>query len=107
MTGLLLTAALLAALTAVAWRRLARTRQRRHEARAPGASAELALPIVSWDEMRPHVEGGRCGRCGSRLAQRGEGSREAAGRRLRVVRLECAECETPVEVWFDTTALRH
>jgi len=43
--------------------------------------------------------------CGGYLERTGEGTREAGGRRYRVARLCCQECETPEEVFFDTTDL--
>jgi hypothetical protein len=45
--------------------------------------------------------------CGGYLERRGEGSRDVAGQRYRVARLECQDCERVEEVFFDTTDLLH
>jgi hypothetical protein len=45
--------------------------------------------------------------CGGYLERTGEGTREAGGRRFRVARLACQECERPDEVFFDTTDILH
>jgi hypothetical protein len=37
----------------------------------------------------------------------GEGSRAVDGRRYRVARLVCDECDEAVEVFFDTTGVLH
>ena len=43
--------------------------------------------------------------CGGYLERGGEGTRESGGRRFRVTRLRCQECEVVDEVFFDTTEL--
>jgi len=43
--------------------------------------------------------------CGGYLERSGEGTRESGGRRFRVARLRCQECEAVDEVFFDTTEL--
>jgi len=45
--------------------------------------------------------------CGGYLERMGEGTREAGGRRYRVARLRCQECEAVDEVFFDTTDVLH
>lgn len=93
-------------MAAMARQRWRRARLRRLASELPGASAELAIPIASFDEIDDHVRRRRC-TCGGYLARRGEGSREVTGRRLRVVRLECLDCERSVEVFFDTAGVAH
>jgi hypothetical protein len=106
MIGWLLLAALVAALIATASRRARRARLRRLAAARPGASPELAIPIRSYGEMDEHLDGRWC-ICGGYLERRGEGTRDADARRLRVARLRCQECETEAEVFFDTTDVLH
>jgi hypothetical protein len=104
--GLLLALALLAALVATGVRRGRRVARERAAARAPGAKLERALPVESFDEMDFALRQRRCP-CGGSYALQGEGTREIAGRRYRVARLECRSCETAAAVFFDVTALRH
>jgi hypothetical protein len=105
-THLLLVAALVAAVTAVLLRRRRRRRLREAARTRPGASAELAIHIRSFAEMDEHLVQRWC-HCGGYLERRGEGSRDVDGRRFRVARLECQECESVDEVFFDTTDLLH
>src|SRR5436190_1345869 len=72
----------------------------------PGASGELAIHVRSYGEVDDHL-GRRWCACGGFLERTGEGSRVAAGRRLRVVRMVCQECERVDEVFFDTTDVLH
>ena len=105
-TGLLLGVAVLTAVVGVGLRRLRRARLR-HAARGrPGASAENAIFIRSYTEMDSHLAGRWC-HCGGFLERQGEGTREVGGRRYRVARLGCQECEAVEEVFFDTTDVLH
>ncbi len=106
MTQLLLVLALAAAIAVLARRRWRRARLRTLAATRPGASPALAIPITAFDEIDEHLRQRRCA-CGGYLARRGEGSRELAGQRYRVARLECLDCERTEEVFFDTTDLLH
>jgi hypothetical protein len=103
---LLLVAALVAAIVVTASRRLRRARLRRAAASRPGASAARAIPIRSFAEIDAHLARRWC-RCGGYLERTGEGSRETSGRRLRIARLRCQECERLDEVYFDATELVH
>lgn len=106
MTSLLLVAALAAAVVVLGRRRWRRARLRRLADTRPGASPALAIPITAFDEIDEHLRQRRCA-CGGYLARRGEGSRDLAGQRYRVARLECLDCERAEEVFFDTTELLH
>ena len=104
MTSLLFTLAILAALIAMGIRRW-RARQRKIEAASrPGATAENAIYIRSFEEMDDTLRKRWCS-CGGFLELEGEGSRESGGRRLRVARMRCHECEEAALVFFDTTDL--
>lgn len=81
-------------------------RLRRAAETRPGASPERAIYARSFTEIDAHLRGRWCF-CGGFLERSGEGTREAGGRRFRVVRLSCQECETIDEVFFDTTDLLH
>jgi hypothetical protein len=105
-TQLLLVVVLAAAIVVLARRRWRRARVRRLASRRPGASPEQAVPIDAFDEMDAHLRHRSCP-CGGYLARRGEGSRDAAGRRYRVARLECLDCGRVDEVFFDTTDVAH
>lgn len=104
--GLLLAAALVAALMVSGARRLRRTRLRRAARTRAGASPELAIAIRSWGEIDDHLVHRWC-TCGGYLERRGEGTRETGGRRYRIARLACQECEAEEVVFFDTTDLLH
>ncbi len=106
MLGLLIGAAVLLALASVLARRVRRRRLDRADATRAGSSAERAVYVRSFTEIDDHLSGLWC-RCGGYLERRGEGTREEGGRRLRVARLVCQECERPREVFFDTTELLH
>jgi hypothetical protein len=103
---LALSAALVAALIAVALRRARRARLRRLARTRPGGTPENAIAIRSFGEMDEHLARRWCV-CGGYLERRGEGTREAGGRRLRVARLACQECEREDELFFDTTGVLH
>jgi hypothetical protein len=105
-TSLLLVAALVAAMVMLGRRRWRRARLRKLASTRPGASPALGIPITGFDEMDVHLRLRRCA-CGGYLERRGEGSREVAGQRYRVARLECQDCERVEEVFFDTTDLLH
>ena len=103
---LLFVAAIVAAVTAVGVRRWRRAALRRAAAQQPGASEERAIYVRSYTEMDDHLAQRWC-TCGGYLERSGEGSREASGRRLRIARLACQECERTTEVYFDTTDVLH
>lgn len=104
--SLLLTLAIVAAVVAVARKRLRRTRLRRAARGRAGATPDLAIAIRSFAEIDDQL-GGRWCHCGGYLERTGEGSRDAGARRFRVVRLCCQECEDVTEVFFDTTEVVH
>ena len=106
MTTVLFVAAIAAALVAMGARRWRRVRLRRAARTRPGASAELAIHIRSYADMDTHLAQHWCA-CGGYLEHRGEGTREIGGRRFRIARFVCQECEAPDEVFFDTTDLLH
>jgi len=91
---------------AVGSRRLRRARLRRAAAGRPGTSPERAIYIRSYGDLDEHLAGRWCV-CGGYLERTGEGTREAGGRRFRVARLACQECEAVEEVFFDTTEVLH
>jgi hypothetical protein len=99
-------AAIVTALASLGARRWRRTRLARAARTRAGASVELAIHIRSYAEMDGHLSGRWCA-CGGYLERLGEGTREVSGRRLRVARLRCQECERVDEVFFDTTELLH
>ena len=102
----LMAVAILAAVGVTAARRLGRLQRQRAARQGPGSSPERAISIQSYTEMDAQLASRRCV-CGEPLTRTGEGSREVAGRRLRVARLVCEECERLHEVYFDTSTLRH
>ena len=93
---------IVAAVCAVGVRRWRRLRLRRAAATRAGSSLERAITIRSYVEMDEHLVRRWC-MCGGYLERSGEGTRESGGRRFRVARLRCQECETVDEVFFDTT----
>ena len=106
MLGLLIGLAVVAAVVAVAGRRLHRLRLDRAARTRAGASPDHPLYIRSYAEMDEHL-GRRWCRCGGYLERTGEGSRQVGDRRFRIVRLVCQECEAVEEVFFDTTDVVH
>jgi hypothetical protein len=106
MTGLVLAAAIVAAVVATGLRRWRRARLERAARTRPGSSAAHAIHIRSYAEMDEHLARRWCA-CGGYLEQAGEGTREVGGRRFRVARLSCQECGRIDEVFFDTTDLLH
>ncbi len=106
MITILFVAAIVAALVSVGARRRRRARLARAARTRQGASVELAIPIRSYGEMDTYLSRRWCA-CGGYLERLGEGTREVSGRRLRVARLRCQECETMDEVFFDTTEVLH
>jgi hypothetical protein len=106
MLHLLLVAALLAAIVVMAGRRHRRRRLVRAAATRAGSSLENAIAIQRFDEMDDHLRTRWC-HCGGYLERRGEGTRDAAGRRYRTARLRCQECEADALVFFDTTDVLH
>ena len=103
---LLMTAAIVAAVIAVARRRLRRSALRRAAQDREGASVDRAIAVRSFTEMDDHLARRWC-HCGGYLERTGEGTREIGGRRFRVARLACQECESVEEVFFDTTDVLH
>jgi hypothetical protein len=103
---LLLVAALVAAIAVTVARRLRRGRLRRAAASRPGATVARAIPIRSFAEIDAHLARRWC-QCGGYLERTGEGSRETSGRRFRIARLRCQECDRLDEVFFETTELVH
>jgi hypothetical protein len=101
-TGLLLSLAILAAVFTIGMRRLRRRRLRRAAATRAGVSPERAIPIRSYAEIDEHLAQRWC-LCGGYLERTGEGTRVSDGRRFRVARLRCQECDRVDEVFFDTT----
>ena len=106
MTIVLFVLAIVAALVAMGLRRARRARLRRAVATREGSSAERAIHILSYGEMDDHLGGRWCG-CGGYLERTGEGTREEGGRRFRIARLRCQECEEVNAVFFDTTDIPH
>jgi hypothetical protein len=105
-TSILFTLAILAAVVAVGVRRMRRTRLRRAAETRPGSSLERAIYIRSYGDMDEHLAGRWCV-CGGYLERTGEGTRDSGGRRYRIARLACQECEALAEVFFDTTDVLH
>lgn len=106
MTGLLFVAVIVAALIVLSTRRWRRQRLRRAARTRPGSTPGSAIVIRSYGEMDDHLRGRWC-HCGGYLERAGEGTREIDGRRYRVARQRCQECEEAYEVFFDTTDVLH
>ena len=104
MIGVLFVAAIVAAVIAMGWRRRRRSRLQSAALERAGASFDKAIYIRTFSEMDDHVHRRWCS-CGGFLELSGEGSRERDGRRYRVARMRCHECEEESEVFFDTTDL--
>jgi hypothetical protein len=103
---LVMTVAIVVAVVAVAGRRWSRRRLRLAAATRPGATPDQAIWVRSFAEIDDHL-GRRWCHCGGYLERTGEGTREQAGRRYRIARLQCQECEDSAEVYFDTTEIVH
>ena len=105
MAGLVFTLALLAALGAVAARRvLAGLEKRRREkanSERPGYNPDSFVKIARFDEIDDAVATWRCS-CGGLLDRIGEGARPG----MRVVRCVCVVCEEDVDLFFDLSELR-
>ena len=106
MMVVLFTLAIVAAVVSLGLRRLRRRRLRRAAASRAGSSPERAIHVRSYGEMDGHLAQRWCF-CGGYLERTGEGTREIGGRRFRVARLACQECESVEEVFFDTTDVLH
>ena len=104
--SLLLTAAIVAAVVALARRRMRRHALRRAARERAGATTDLAIAVRTFSEIDEHLARRWC-HCGGYLERAGEGSRETGGRRFRVARLRCQECDDAAEVYFDTTEVMH
>jgi hypothetical protein len=99
---LLLAVAIAAAVVAFWLRRRRRGRLRVAARGRAGGSVANSIYIRSYAEIDEHLARLWCG-CGGYLERRGEGTRETGGRRFRVARLACQECEEVMEVVFETT----
>jgi len=106
MIGLLLSLALVAALSVTGYRALRRHRRRRRLASLDGGSRATAIAVEAFSEIDDHLARREC-RCGGLLAGHGERSEADGQRILRVVRVECRRCEERGEVWFDATLAYH
>ncbi|MFN2377897.1 MAG: hypothetical protein ABR538_15285 [Candidatus Binatia bacterium] len=106
MIGLLLLAALVAALGATGYRVARRRRRRRLLAALAGGSRPTAIDVDAFTEIEDHLTLRECP-CGGLLASLGERSETVGPRRWRVVRVECRRCEELGEVWFDVTTAYH
>jgi hypothetical protein len=104
--SLLLAAAVIAAVVAVATRRLSLASRHRLVREGPGSSEERSISVRSFAEMDASLDARMCP-CGGHYDRTGEGTREAAGRRYRVARLVCGTCEQGLVVFFDTTDVLH
>ena len=104
MIGIFFALAIFAALGAMGLRRFRRKHLQKAAASRPGGRADNAIYIRSFDEMDEHLRRRWCS-CGGFPEPAGEGTRELEGRRFRVARLTCQECEETSEVFFDTTDL--
>ncbi len=103
MIGLLLAIAVLAAVLAVGVRRFQKARTAR---RRPGATIYRPVLVRRFDEIDAALRGRAC-RCGGVFRLAGETSRVAGGRRFRIARLVCSECERDELMYFDVTAVFH
>ena len=106
MIGLVLLAALLAALSVTGYRWLRRRRLGSRLAAIDGGSRATAIAVEAFSEIDDHLAKREC-RCGGLLASHGERSEPNGARILRVVRVECRRCEERGEVWFDATLAYH
>jgi hypothetical protein len=104
--SLLLAIAVVAAVLAVATRRLGLAGRQRLAREGPGSSEERSIPVRSFSEMDASLDVRVCP-CGGHYDRTGEGTRDAGGRRYRVARLVCRTCERRLEVFFDTTDVLH
>jgi hypothetical protein len=105
-SGLVLLAALVAAMVAMAVRRARVLRLDHADARRSGGSEDDPVYVRSFDDIEAHLATLWC-RCGGYLERHGEGSRQCGDRRQRIARLVCQECDRPREVFFDTTDVAH
>jgi len=104
--GLALTLALVVALSVSGYRLVRRLRLRRRMAALPGATADSAMPVASFDEIDLEVARRRCV-CGGRYDSHGESSSERHSKRLRVALLECRMCERRTRLYFDVSNIYH
>lgn len=103
MIGALFTLAIVAAVVALAARRL---RLYHAERQRPGATLRSAVVVAGFDEMDIAIAARRC-RCGGDYALTGEMSRAIEGRRFRISRLSCKECGREALMHFDVTLVFH
>lgn len=106
MIGLLIALAVVAAVASTALRRRRRARIRELAQEREGGTDARAIPITSYDEMDPWIAGRVCV-CGGRLTRIGEGTHAARGRRFRIARMRCDDCDQLDELYFDTTDVTH
>ncbi len=106
MTGLLIGLALIIALAVTGWRATRRLRLRARLQALPGGSAETAMVVSSFADIEEEIRRRRC-HCGGRYDAYGEGSREAAGKRLRAVHVVGRFCEKQSSIHFDVSRLFH
>lgn len=104
MTTIFFVVAIVAAMAAMGYRRYRKHSMQTAAQHMPGSSVENAIYIRTFDEMDEHMRKRWCS-CGGFLEVTGEGTREDDGKRFRVARMECHECEETCEVFFDTTDL--
>lgn len=102
---LLLAAAIAAAVIAFWLRRRRRVRLRVAARTRPGSTSN-PIYVRSYAEIDDHLARRWC-HCGGYVERQGEGTRESEGRRFRVARVACQECEDVSEVVFDTTDVLH
>lgn len=107
MLSLLFTLAIVAAVVATYGRRWRKSRLRKAARSEPGATPERPLMVRSFTDIDDVLRARWCPSCGGFLERRGEGTRAVDGRRLRIARLVCQECEEPDEIFFDTTEVLH
>jgi hypothetical protein len=104
--GLALTLALIIALSVAGYRLVRRLRLARRLAALPGATADNAMPVASFDQIDQEIARRRCV-CGGRYDNHGESSSERHSARLRVASLECRMCERRTRLYFDVSNLYH
>lgn len=69
----------------------------------PGGSAERAIPIGSSSQIEPDAETTPCAFCKSTVRVASHDAAEEAGRRVRIVSLECRSCHAPWKRYYVIT----
>jgi hypothetical protein len=82
--------------------KLARDRERLF-ALEPGGTAARPLIVESASVIEPTARAVRCPRCVGELRVEEHAARIVGGVSLRAVRLRCAQCGVPRELWFRIT----